>query len=117
MRLWVLLACVGCAHAGAGTQPLADDVDVRLLAPHVWLHTTYADHQHGIATNGILIETGDSSVLVDAGWNDAQAARLFEFAAAQLHHPIRDVIITHAHRDRIGGAGEARRRGAHVHAL
>jgi metallo-beta-lactamase class B len=56
-------------------------------------------------------------VLIDAVWNSDQAARLFDFAAVRLRHPIRDVIITHAHADRIGGAGEAQRRGAHVHAL
>ncbi len=115
----LLLACCGCAHtrAAAGTVALADDVDVRQLTPTVWLHTTYADHQHGIATNGLLVTTPSGSVLVDAGWNDAQAARLFAFAAERLHQPVADVIVTHAHGDRIGGAGEARRRGARVHAL
>jgi metallo-beta-lactamase class B len=117
--LTVLLTSIGCAHLrdSAGTLHLSDDVDVRPLAPNIWLHTAYVDHQHGIATNGLLVETRDSSVLIDAGWNDGEAARLFDFAASRLHHPIRDVIITHAHADRIGGAGEAQRRGAHVHAL
>ena len=107
-----LLACVGCAHGRA--VRLASDVDVRPLAPGVWLQRTYRD---GLAANGLLVETRDSSVLVDAGWNDAQAAALFDFAATRLHRPIRDVIVTHAHVDRIGGAGEALRRGARVHAL
>jgi metallo-beta-lactamase class B len=99
----VFVACVGCAH-----------VDVRPLAPKVWLSIS---HQQGFPTNGLVVETADSSVLVDAGWDDGEAARLFDFAAKRLHKPIRDVIVTHAHRDRIGGAGEALRRGARVHAL
>jgi metallo-beta-lactamase class B len=101
----------------AGSRQLADDVDIRPLTDGVWLHTTYSDHHHALATNGLLVETGDSSVLIDTGWSDAQAARLFDFAATSLHRPIREVIVTHAHRDRIGGAGEALRRGARVHAL
>jgi metallo-beta-lactamase class B len=110
MRLALLLtACIGCAHARRTSAAL----ETRALAPNVWL---YVSHQQGFATNGLLVETTDSSVLVDAGWDDAEAAWLFDFAAHR-HKPIRDVIVTHAHRDRIGGAGEALRRGARVHAL
>jgi metallo-beta-lactamase class B len=117
--LLLLVACASCAHVGAGgaTLALADDVEVRRLTPSVWLHVTYGDHHHNIATNGLLVETRQGTVLIDSGWNDAQAARLFDFAATRLHRPISDVIVTHAHRDRIGGVGEALRRGARVHAL
>ncbi len=111
LALWCI-ACVGCAHARP--ERLASDVDVRPLAPGVWLQRTYRD---GLAANGLLVETREGSVLVDAGWNDAQAAALFDFAAKRLGRPIRDVIVTHAHVDRIGGAGEALRRGVRVHAL
>jgi metallo-beta-lactamase class B len=45
-----------------------------------------------------------------------QAERLFAFAAAR-GHPVSDLVVTHAHADRIGGAGAALRRGVRVHAL
>ena len=105
MRWLLVLAAAfgGCAHP-----------DVRPLGPKVWL---YVSHQQGFPTNGLVVEGAGASVLVDAGWDWREAAWLFDFAAKRLHAPIRDVIVTHAHRDRIGGAGEALRRGARVHAL
>jgi len=41
--LAALLLSVGCAHLRDSNQTLhlSDDVDVRRLAPGVWLHTTY----------------------------------------------------------------------------
>src|SRR5205823_800503 len=68
-----------------------------------------------IPANGLLVEGDDASILVDSGWNDAHAKRLFDFAARR-RRPIRDVIITHWHRDRLGGAAYALAHGARVHA-
>src|SRR5262249_31936616 len=56
------------------------------------------------------------AVLVDSGWNEAQAERLLAFAAGR-GHPVSDVIVSHFHVDRLGGAGAALRRGLPVHAL
>jgi metallo-beta-lactamase class B len=92
----------GCAH----------DVEFKSLAPGVWLHVT-ADRD--IPANGLLVEGTSSSILVDSGWNDAHAKRLFDFAARR-HKPVSDVIVTHSHGDRIGGAAYALGRGARVHA-
>jgi metallo-beta-lactamase class B len=95
-------ALAGCAH----------EVEFKSLAPGVWLHVTSARE---VPANGLLVEGDKSSILVDSGWNDAHAKRLFAFAARR-HKPITDVIVTHSHDDRIGGAAWALAHGARVHA-
>jgi metallo-beta-lactamase class B len=117
-----LLALGGCATArpvplagsdGDGELRLGDGITVRRLAPGVWLHVT---SDRGIAANGLLVDVAGGSILVDSGWSDAQAERLFAFAARR-GHPVGDVIISHFHADRLGGAGAALRRGIAVHAF
>ena len=56
-----------------------------------------------ISANGLLIATEKLSVLVDTGWNEDQARRLIEWSETELKRPVRHVIVTHAHPDRIGG--------------
>jgi metallo-beta-lactamase class B len=101
------------AVAAAAAVELGDGVSVRPLLPGVWLHVTSHD---GIAANGLLVDTTGGAILVDSGWDDAQAERLFAFAAGR-GHPVSDVIVSHSHADRLGGAGAALRRGLPVMAL
>jgi glyoxylase-like metal-dependent hydrolase (beta-lactamase superfamily II) len=99
--------------SAAPAVELGDGVSVRPLAAGVWLHVTTDD---GIPANGLLVDSAGGAILVDSGWNDAQAERLLAFAAGR-GHPVSDVIVTHSHRDRLGGAAVALRRGLAVHAL
>jgi glyoxylase-like metal-dependent hydrolase (beta-lactamase superfamily II) len=105
MRAAFLLSLLagGCAHA----------VRFEPLAPGVWRHIT---ESRGISANGLLVEGDGASLLVDTGWSDADARRLFAFAARR-GRPVREVMVTHAHEDRTGGVGYALTHGAHVHAL
>ena len=56
-----------------------------------------------VPANGMLLVGDEDSLLIDTGWNEAQTARIAEFARDQLEKPIRTVIVTHAHGDRMGG--------------
>jgi metallo-beta-lactamase class B len=103
LLLFTVAAGLGCAHG----------VELRPLAPGVWLHVSTRD---GVPANGLLVEGDRASILVDSGWSDAAAERLFAFAARR-HRPIAALVISHAHDDRIGGAATAQRRGVHVYAL
>jgi len=96
---------------------LAPDLEVRRLADGLWLHVAYLNAARDLPTNGLVVETPAGAVLVDSGWNEAQGARLIAFAEERLHRPVAAVIVTHAHLDRIGGAGAALSRGIPVHSL
>src|SRR5262245_55198828 len=51
-----------------------------------------------------MLVLGDKeSLLIDTGWKQAQTARILEFAAKELERPVRNIVVTHAHSDRIGG--------------
>ncbi|ATB28306.1 subclass B1 metallo-beta-lactamase [Melittangium boletus] len=100
---------VGRVLEPSSTEPpdeavLAEDVRVRRLAPGVWLHVTLAGEDWGrIPANGLLIEDGVSSLLVETGWNVRQAELLLSWARDTLHRPVRAGVVTHFHVDRIGG--------------
>lgn len=102
-----------------GDVRLAPDVLVRRMAPGLWMHVTVGVLRDGAyyPANGMLLETDSGAVLFDTGWNDAQTTVLFDWAARELKHPVRRVIGTHFHQDRIGGITAARARGAQVLAL
>ena len=96
---------------------LAEDVRVRRIAPGVWLHVTLAGEEWGhVPTNGLLIEDGASSLLVDTGWNVRQAELLLAWAKDALHQPVRAAVVTHFHVDRTGGVPALAARGLPVYA-
>jgi metallo-beta-lactamase class B len=91
---------------------------VRRLAPGVWVHTTLAGEDFGrYPANGLVVEDGEGSLLVDAGWNPQQAERLVEWAQKELRHPVRAAVVTHFHSDRLGGMQALLSRGLPVYGL
>ncbi|WNG44766.1 subclass B1 metallo-beta-lactamase [Archangium minus] len=96
---------------------LANDVRVQRLAPGVWLHETISGEDWGRApANGLLIEDGESSLLVDTGWNARQAEHLLAWARDTLHRPVRAAVVTHFHVDRTGGVPALAAQGLPVYA-
>lgn len=126
-----LLALAACAparevpapstSAPAATMPaslpevdtLAENLIVRRIAEGVWLHVS---SQRGITSNGLLLERGDSSILLDSAWGDAETERLAAWAADVLRKPVRRVISTHWHADRLS-ISPLLARGVHAGAL
>jgi metallo-beta-lactamase class B len=109
--LLLVAACASTPSRGADATrteqseyTVAEDIHVRRLAPGVWLHTTLAgaDFNHYPA-NGLLIEDGESTLLVDTGWNARHAEQLVTWARDTLHRPVRAAVVTHFHEDRTGG--------------
>ncbi|ATB44889.1 MYX family subclass B1 metallo-beta-lactamase [Corallococcus macrosporus] len=90
---------------GPDAYVLADDVSVRKLAPGVWLHVTEVTLEPfgRVSTNGLIIEEGETSLLVDTGWDARQGALLLDWARDTLRRPVRAAVVTHFHADRLGG--------------
>jgi glyoxylase-like metal-dependent hydrolase (beta-lactamase superfamily II) len=84
---------------------LGADLILREVAPGVWVHVAVKAGPEGrpLPANGLVVVTESLSVLVDTGWDRDQARRLIGWSSDVLKRPVRHVIVTHAHPDRIGG--------------
>ncbi|QRN99973.1 subclass B1 metallo-beta-lactamase [Archangium violaceum] len=113
---WTLLALsLACTTPSGSTKTLpappaeeyrlGEDLTVRRIATGVWMHTSVASEADGgYPANGLLVEDGASSLLIDTAWEDSQTERLISWARDTLHRPIRAAVATHFHKDRLGGA-------------
>ena len=109
----LLAACIpGEIHAPVTVQESrgADvsrfgDVAFREIAPGIWQHTTYLDLPGigPVPSNGLLVVDGEETLLVDTAWTDAQTAQVLAWADGVLGKPVRAAIVTHAHKDKMGG--------------
>ena len=60
---------------------LGDDLIVRRLAPGVWLHVSFRITETGrVPANGLIVTTGEQSLLIDTGWNPDQTRRLLKWS-------------------------------------
>jgi metallo-beta-lactamase class B len=104
----ISLAALSFATACATPSRIRDlGPDLQLLhaTEWIWVHVSEDETERWgtIPANGMLLVGEEESLLIDTGWNEPQAARIAEFARDQLEKPIRTVIVTHAHGDRMGG--------------
>ncbi|MBK8173696.1 MAG: metallo-beta-lactamase [Sandaracinaceae bacterium] len=98
---------------------LGGEISVEQLDENVWRHISYNEvPDHGrVASNGLFIVDEDGIILIDTPWTTDQSRRLMEWTHRVLGKDIREVIITHAHNDRFGGAAPLASAGAVFHAL
>ena len=102
------------------TINLAPDVTVRRLEDGVWLHTSYKNlPQWGpFPSNGLIVLDGESTILVDTAWTNAQTQTLLSWVDSTLKRPVTHAVMTHAHDDKMGGVAVLKARGiltyAHV---
>lgn len=85
---------------------MTPDLAVRELQPGVWLHRSWSNDPAGERTssNGLVVRDADGLVIVDTPWGNAPTEALLGWIARELDEPVRRVIVTHSHDDRMGGA-------------
>jgi metallo-beta-lactamase class B len=120
---WLLLLFLTACASTPAVPPsrdayvLAEDVRVQRIAPGVWLHVTTGNVGGDlIPANGLLVEDGDTSLLVDTGWTPRHSEMLLTWARDTLHRPVRAALVTHFHDDRTGGIPTLAAQGIPVHA-
>ncbi|HYE80132.1 MAG TPA: subclass B1 metallo-beta-lactamase [bacterium] len=107
---------VACRPAIPASPPdrwhLTPDLHVAALQPGVWLHTSWRTLPGGarFPSNGLLVQAGDSLLLIDTAWGEEPTEALLRWADTTLHLPLARAIVTHAHDDRMGGLPCLRRR-------
>ncbi|GAA4040099.1 subclass B1 metallo-beta-lactamase [Parerythrobacter jejuensis] len=81
------------------------DISFTKLADGVWQHTSYLDLPGigPVPSNGLLVVDGDRTLLVDTAWTDAQTDLILRWAETVLTKPVSTALVTHAHKDKMGG--------------
>lgn len=97
--------------AGARVRQLSPDLRVEELRPGLWLHTSWSVLEGGVRfpSNGLLVEAGDSLVLVDSAWGEESTERLLAWVDTAFAAPLRGAVVTHWHEDRASIAPLLRR--------
>ena len=123
MRWWLvfLLFPAACTSPSPNASP-AQQAEVRLdlkeLAPGVWLHTSYQvlETVGLFPSNGLAVETEDGLILVDTAWGVPETEVLLSRLRAETGKEVIAAVVTHAHDDRMVGAGVLEARGIPVFA-
>lgn len=107
LLFWFAALTLSCATTSSPAPFVSKDVRVTPLASNVWMHTSYEEIAPWgrIPTNGLVVVGTDAVVLVDTAWSDAQTAKVLAWARHTLGRPITHAVLTHAHRDKMGGVG------------
>ncbi len=101
MRIALLYLLLGLG-SGAFAQKVR--LEVRPIRPDYWVHTTYNDYRGTpFPSNGLIVEMGDSVLIVDTGWGIKQTKLLLRWVKKNLKKPVKLLIVTHSHEDRAGG--------------
>ena len=91
----------------------AGTISISQLNKNVWVHTELGYFNgEAVPSNGLVLTTSKGLVLVDSSWDDKLTKELVE---KKFQKRVTDVIITHAHADRIGGMKTLKERGIKAH--
>lgn len=125
MLLAVALAVLPTAglaedHAqGEGEVDLGQRVWVRPISKDAWLIRSVSPIEGwgDVESNAVVVAGAVESVLIDTPATEAQTAPVLAWAADTLRRPVRHLVVTHWHADRMGGIGLARPHGIRTYAL
>ncbi len=92
---------------------ISDTLWLGRLTRNVYVHTTthVLDGAGYYPANGAIVIDGNQSLLIDTGWNDADAEAIVAAWKRLPAPPIARALVTHFHGDRLGGIGALSRLG------
>lgn len=87
-------------------KPIAvsPEMHVFRLEQDVWMHRSYISlGDQRLHANGLFFVGPDGITVVDAPWTPIASYDLLDWLDAEFDVPVKRLVITHAHEDRIGG--------------
>lgn len=129
LALLLAFAPLGAAETPKGKAPerealgrdtrIGTDLGATQLVPKVWViaSTSELEGFGRVSSNALLVAGPRESLLVDVPATEAQTRQLLDWAARTLKRPVRAVLCTHAHADRIGGLSAVHARGIDSYGL
>lgn len=111
-------ACNEAAQPPETPSSLSKNYPIALqkIAEGVWVHTSNytVPGRKPIPSNGLIVEDGDSLIMVDTAWGEKATESLLETVKSEIGKPVTKVIITHHHLDKIAGVDVMEFAGAEV---
>ncbi|NUM79278.1 subclass B1 metallo-beta-lactamase [bacterium] len=91
-------------------EKISDNLVARPLVDNIWVHTSYKNLAgRPFPSNGLIVVTSGSVLIVDTAWGDSVTTQLIKWIRKKFNKPIRWIVSTHFHDDRLGGIMEAHR--------
>ncbi|MBC6697270.1 subclass B1 metallo-beta-lactamase [Hymenobacter sp. BT190] len=90
----------------ARPRPAALHLQVRRVAPNVFVHTSYhryAGKTELAASNGLIVSTKKGALLIDTAWDPEQTLELLQWISDSLHQRVRLVVVSQAQGARLAG--------------
>lgn len=115
IRLTSFLLAAALSISACSKAPEADNTPSQLsknypialqkIAEGVWVHTSNytVPGRKPIPSNGLIVEDGDSLIMVDTAWGEKATESLLETIKLEIGKPVKKLVITHHHLDKIAG--------------
>ncbi len=117
-EIFFSLFALSAATASAATLPAEEIFPVEFISitAHTVIHRSYAMISgNKTASNGLILLTDRSAVIIDTAWNDEETNQIIEYVHVKLKKEVSACIITHFHQDRAGGIGTMAKRSIPVY--
>ena len=102
-----LSACNQAAETTDKPSQLSQNYPIALqkIAKGVWVHTSNytVPGRKPIPSNGLIVEDGESLIMVDTAWGEMATKSLLERVKLDIGKPVKKLIITHHHLDKLAG--------------
>jgi metallo-beta-lactamase class B len=114
----ILLAATAVAQPSTETE-LGERVWVRQLSANTWVVRSISKIEGfgDVESNAVLAVGAKESVLIDTPVTNEQTEAVLKWADATLRRPVRHLIVTHWHSDRMGGIDAAHARNIESYAF
>ncbi|MDX1442299.1 MAG: subclass B1 metallo-beta-lactamase [Gammaproteobacteria bacterium] len=83
---------------------VSPEMHVFKIDEDVWMHRSYISlGDQRLHANGLFFVGQDGITIIDAPWTPIASYDLLDWLEANFDVPVRRLVITHAHEDRLGG--------------
>src|SRR5690606_26452597 len=85
-------------------ETISRDLSVYQLRDGVWLHRSYYElGDQRLHANGLIVVSDSDITVIDSPWTPSAAQDLIGWLESKFEKPLKRLVITHAHEDRMGG--------------
>lgn len=119
LNLLLLLFITSCAGTVVTNNEIkeidANYLELKKINDDVWIHISYDEYNgNRYPSNGLVVITSVGPVLIDTPWTNPQTEELIKLVRSKFGHDFKMAIVTHAHKDRIGGIDSLLDKGINV---